>query len=94
MRKAKQGNVERITYTRATGLLIQRQRKVKKVRSSWYGPASCSHTRRSGLSDSEAPDIRTRAGETHHFCLPMRNFFFMKTIYFMGTQTSRAVEVT
>lgn len=34
------------------------------------------------------------AGETHHFFLPMRNFFFMKTMYFMGTQTSRAVEVT
>lgn len=29
MRKAKQGNVDRITYTRATGLLIQRQ-KVRK----------------------------------------------------------------
>ncbi len=35
-----------------------------------------------------------RQGETHHFFLPMRNFFFMKTIYFRGTQTSRAVEVT
>lgn len=29
MRKAKQGSVDRITYTRATGLLIQRQRKGK-----------------------------------------------------------------
>lgn len=38
--------------------------------------------------------IRTKAGETHHFFLPMRNFFFMKTIYLRGTQTSRAVEVT
>lgn len=27
MRKAKQGNVDKITYTRATGLLIQRQKK-------------------------------------------------------------------
>lgn len=34
------------------------------------------------------------SGETHHFFLPMRHFFFAKTIYFMGTQTSRAVEVT
>lgn len=39
MRKAKQGNVDRITYTRATGLLIQRQRKgkTKKVRKENKG---------------------------------------------------------
>lgn len=29
MRKAKQGNVDRITYTRATGLLMQRQKERK-----------------------------------------------------------------
>lgn len=33
MRKAKQGSVDRITYTRATGLLIQRQRKGKTKKS-------------------------------------------------------------
>lgn len=33
------------------------------------------------------------AGDTYHFFLPMRNFFFTKTMYFRGTHTSRAVEV-
>lgn len=40
MRKAKQGNVDRITYTRATGLLMQRQKERKdknKVRKEDKG---------------------------------------------------------
>lgn len=58
MRKAKQGNVDRITYTRATGLLIRRQKERKdknKVRkednepfagaaNSWCSPAKSHHT--------------------------------------------------
>lgn len=42
---------------------------------------------------SQAAGIRSKAAQTHHFFLPMRNFFFMKTIYLRGTQTSRAMEV-
>lgn len=49
---------------------------------------------RSPMLKLQGPDIGTHAGETHHFFLPIRNFFFTKTIYFRGTQTSRAVEVT
>lgn len=34
------------------------------------------------------------SADTHQFFLPTRNFFFMKTKDFRGTQISRAMEVT
>lgn len=72
--------------------------------NSWYSQAESSPNQLETCSDSNQMVsvpyilscehcIKTTAGGTHHFFLPMRNFFFMKTIYLRGTQTSRAVEV-